>query len=42
MSYEPDHSAFAPSFAAMVDSQDVPLPRADDGGKPSGHRMAVE
>ena len=42
MSYEPDHSAFAPSFAAMIDSQDVALLVADESGKLTGYVMAVE
>ncbi len=42
MSYEPDRDAFAPSFAAMVDSQDVALLVADDGGTLGGYVMAVE
>ncbi len=41
MSYEPDRNAFAPSFAAMVDSQDVALLVADDGGTLAGYAMAV-
>ncbi len=42
MSYEPDHNAFTPSFAAMIDSQDVALLVADDGGTLAGYVMAVE
>jgi len=41
MSYEPDRNAFASSFAAMVDSQDVALLVADDGGALAGYAMAV-
>ena len=42
MSYEPDRNAFATSFAAMIDSQDVALLMADDGGTLAGYVMAVE
>ncbi len=42
MSYEPDRNVFAPSFAAMVDAQDVVLLVADDGGTLAGYVMAVE
>ena len=42
MSYEPDRNAFGPSFAAMIDSQDVALLVADDGGTLAGYVMAVE
>ena len=40
-SYEPDRDAFAPSFAAMIDSRDVALFVADDGGTLGGYVMAV-
>ena len=42
MSYEPDRSAFARSFAAMIDSQDVALLVVDDGGTLGGYAMAFE
>ncbi len=42
MSYEPDHDAFAPSFEAMIDSQDVALLVADDGGTLAGYVVAVQ
>ncbi len=42
MSYEPDHDAFASSFVAMVESQDVALLVAEDGGTLAGYAMAVE
>ncbi len=42
MSYEPDRNVFGRSFAAMIDSQDVSLLVADDGGTLAGYVMAVE
>ena len=41
MSYDPDRDAFAPSFAAMIDSQDVALLVAEDGGTLAGYVTAV-
>ncbi len=41
MSYKPDRDAFASSFAAMVESQDVALLVAEDGGTLAGYAMAV-
>lgn len=42
MSYEPDRNAFEPSFAQMIDSEDVALLVADEGGTLAGYVMAVE
>jgi GNAT superfamily N-acetyltransferase len=42
MSYEPDRNLFVPSFAAMIEAQDVALLVADDGGTLVGYVMAVE
>ena len=42
MSYDPDRDAFAPSFASMIDAQDVALLVADDGGTLGGYVMAFE
>jgi len=41
MSYEPDRDAFALSFAAMIDAQDVALLVAEDSGTLAGYVMAV-
>lgn len=41
-SYEPERNAFASSFAAMIDSQDVALFVADNGGTLAGYVMAVQ
>ncbi len=41
MSYEPDRNAFASSFAAMIDSQDVVLLVAEDGETLAGCVTAV-
>ena len=41
MSYEPERDAFASSFAAMIDSQDVALLVAEDSGTLAGYAMAV-
>lgn len=41
MSYEPDRDAFAPSFEAMIDSEDVALLVADEGETLAGYVMAV-
>ena len=42
MSYEPNRNSFASSFAAMIDSRDVALLVADDGGALAGYVMAVQ
>ncbi len=42
MSYEPDRNVFSPSFAAMIEAQDVALLVADDGGTLAGYVLAVE
>ena len=41
MSYEPDRDAFALSFAAMAESQDVALLVAEDSGTLAGYVMAI-